>query len=184
VALLIWGFYAGGGVANVFSTSAQLQQGQAPFWSLFWPSLAANVGYWITLSLNIPDFTRYAKSQRSQVVGQAIGLPLTMTAFSFIGIAVTAATVVVFGEAVWDPVALITRIAGELPAVLILAMVIIVLAQISTNMAANVVSPLARRRVGADPSARRDARRARAPDRWALRAARRDSQRGPQAEGR
>jgi NCS1 family nucleobase:cation symporter-1 len=141
VALLIWGFYAGGGVANVFSTSAQLQQGQAPFWSLFWPSLAANVGYWITLSLNIPDFTRYAKSQRSQVVGQAIGLPLTMTAFSFIGIAVTAATVVVFGEAVWDPVVLITRIAGELPAVLILAMVIIVLAQISTNMAANVVSP-------------------------------------------
>ncbi|MDQ4128766.1 MAG: NCS1 family nucleobase:cation symporter-1 [Actinomycetota bacterium] len=141
VALLIWGFYAGGGVGNVFSTSAQLQQGQAPFWSLFWPSLAANVGYWITLSLNIPDFTRYAKSQRSQVIGQAVGLPLTMTAFSFIGIAVTAATVVVFGEAVWDPVVLITRIAGELPAVLILAMVIIVLAQISTNMAANVVSP-------------------------------------------
>jgi NCS1 family nucleobase:cation symporter-1 len=141
VALLIWGFSAGAAVGNVFSTSAQLQQGQAPFWSLFWPSLAANVGYWITLSLNIPDFTRYAKSQRSQVVGQAIGLPLTMTAFSFIGIAVTAATVVVFGEAIWDPVVLITRLASELPAVLILAMVIIVIAQISTKMAANVVSP-------------------------------------------
>ncbi len=77
IALLIWGFVAGGGISNVFSTSAQLQQGNAPFWALFWPSLAANVGYWITLSLNIPDFTRYAKSQRSQVVGQAIGLPLT-----------------------------------------------------------------------------------------------------------
>src|SRR4028119_753257 len=141
LALLIWGFSAGGGVGNVFSTSAQLQQGQAPFWSLFWPSLAANVGYWITLSLNIPDFTRYAKSQRSQVVGQAIGLPLTMTAFSFIGIAVTAATVVVFGEAIWDPVALITRPPGSIPALLVVAMIVIVLAQISTNMAANVVSP-------------------------------------------
>src|SRR5919199_1430201 len=141
LALLIWGFVAGGGIGNVFSTSAQLQQGQASFWSLFWPSLAANVGYWITLSLNMPDFTRYAKSQRSQILGQALGLPLTMTAFSFIGIAVTAATVVVFGEAVWDPVALLTRIAGPLPAVLIIAMILIAIAQISTNMAANVVSP-------------------------------------------
>jgi nucleobase:cation symporter-1, NCS1 family len=141
VALLIWGFVAGGGVGNVFSTSAQLQEGQAPFWALFWPSLAANVGYWLTLSLNIPDFTRYAKSQRSQVVGQILGLPLTMTAFSFIGIAVTAATIVVFGEAIWDPVQLVTRLTGDIPALLILAMVVIAIAQISTNMAANVVSP-------------------------------------------
>lgn len=139
--LLIWGFTAGGGIGNVFSTSAQLRQGDAPFWALFWPSLAANVGYWVTLSLNIPDFTRYARSQRSQVVGQAIGLPLTMTAFSFIGIAVTAATIVVFDEAIWDPVALVTRLATDLPLVLIAAMVIIVIAQVSTNMAANVVSP-------------------------------------------
>lgn len=141
IALLIWGFVAGGGVGNVFSTSAELQQGSAPFWALFWPSLAANVGYWVTLSLNIPDFTRYAQSQRSQMVGQALGLPLTMTAFSFIGIAVTAATIVVFGEAIWDPVALVTRLTGDIPALLILAMFIIAIAQISTNMAANVVSP-------------------------------------------
>jgi NCS1 family nucleobase:cation symporter-1 len=141
VALLIWGFIAGGGVANVFSTSAELQQGSAPFWTLFWPSLAANVGYWITLSLNIPDFTRYAKTQRSQVIGQALGLPLTMTAYSFIGIAVTAATIVVFDEAIWDPVVLVTRLTGDIPALLILAMFIIAIAQISTNMAANVVSP-------------------------------------------
>jgi NCS1 family nucleobase:cation symporter-1 len=73
------------------------------------------------------------------MVGQAIGLPLTMTAFSFVGISVTAATVVVFGEPIWDPVQLITRIAG--PVVLAVAMVVIVIAQISTNMAANVVSP-------------------------------------------
>jgi NCS1 family nucleobase:cation symporter-1 len=141
VALLVWGFTAVGGIGPVFTNSAKLQQGDAPFWALFWPSLAANVGYWITLSLNIPDFTRYAKSQRSQVIGQAIGLPLTMTAFSFIGIAVTAATIVVFGEAIWDPVQLVTQLASNLPIVLIIAMIIIVLAQISTNMAANVVSP-------------------------------------------
>jgi nucleobase:cation symporter-1, NCS1 family len=141
VALLIWGFTAGGGVGNVFAKSAELQAGQASFWALFPAALAANVGYWITLSLNIPDFTRYAKTQRSQILGQALGLPLTMTAFSFIGIAVTAATIVVFGEAIWDPVALITQLAGNLPLVLILAMIIIVIAQISTNMAANVVSP-------------------------------------------
>ena len=141
IALLIWGFTAGGGIGPVFTNSAKLQQGDAPFWALFWPSLAANVGYWITLSLNIPDFTRYAKSQRSQVIGQAIGLPLTMTAFSFIGIAVTAATVVVFGKAIWDPVALVTRLTSDIPALLILAMFVIAIAQISTNMAANVVSP-------------------------------------------
>ena len=110
IALLVWGFSAGGGVSEVFTNSAKLQQGHAPFWALFWPSLAANVGYWITLSLNIPDFTRYARTQRSQVLGQALGLPLTMTAFSFIGIAVTAATVVVFGEAIWDPVEVVTRV--------------------------------------------------------------------------
>jgi NCS1 family nucleobase:cation symporter-1 len=141
VALLVWGFVAGGGVGNVFTTSAELQQGQASFWAIFPSALAANVGYWVTLSLNIPDFTRYAKSQQSQVVGQALGLPVTMTAFSFVGIAVTSATVVVFGEAIWDPVQVVTRVAGNLPAALILAMIIIVIAQISTNMAANVVSP-------------------------------------------
>jgi NCS1 family nucleobase:cation symporter-1 len=141
VALLIWGFTAGGGVGNVFARSAELQAGQAPFWALFPAALAANVGYWITLSLNIPDFTRYAKTQRSQVIGQALGLPLTMTAFSFVGIAVTAATIVVFGEAIWNPVELVTMLTGDIPTLLILAMVVIAIAQISTNMAANVVSP-------------------------------------------
>lgn len=141
VALLVWGFSAGGGVGEVFANSARLQEGQTPFWVLFWPSLAANVGYWITVSLNIPDFTRYARNQRSQLVGQAVGLPLTMTAFSFVGIAVTAATIVVFDEAIWDPVAVITRVTGDIPALLIIAMIVIVIAQISTNMAANVVSP-------------------------------------------
>jgi nucleobase:cation symporter-1, NCS1 family len=141
VALLIWGFTVGGGVGTVFARSAELQAGQTSFWAIFPAALAANVGYWITLSLNIPDFTRYAKSQRSQVIGQAIGLPLTMTAFSFVGIAVTAATIVVFGEAIWNPVELVTRLTSGIPALLILAMFVIAIAQISTNMAANVVSP-------------------------------------------
>jgi NCS1 family nucleobase:cation symporter-1 len=139
--LLIWGFSAGDGIGNVFSASSKLVAGHDSFWSLFAPGLAANIGYWITLSLNIPDFTRFSRDQKSQVLGQSIGLPLTMTGFSFIGIAVTAATVAVYGEAIWDPVALVTRLLGDLPVLLILAMIVIVIAQISTNMAANVVSP-------------------------------------------
>src|SRR6185503_18344428 len=95
--------------------------------------------YWATLSLNIPDFTRYARSQRSQALGQALGLPATMTAFAFIGVAVTSATMVVFGEAIWDPVIVITRIGSV--AVIIFGALVVMLAQLTTNMAANVVSP-------------------------------------------
>src|SRR3954452_8975570 len=140
-ALLIWGFDAGGGIGNVFSASSKLVSDHQSFWSLFAPGLAANIGYWITLSLNIPDFTRYARDQRSQVVRQSIAMPLTMTAFSFVGIAVTAATIVIYGEAILDPVALVARLLGDLPVLLVLAMIVIVIAQLSTNMAANVVSP-------------------------------------------
>jgi NCS1 family nucleobase:cation symporter-1 len=106
---------------------------------LFPAALTANVGYWATLSLNIPDFTRYAQSQRSQALGQALGLPATMTAFAFLGVAVTSATIVIFGEAIWDPVVLIARIGS--PFVVILGALVILAAQITTNMAANVVSP-------------------------------------------
>jgi NCS1 family nucleobase:cation symporter-1 len=138
VGLLIWGFGVGG---NVFAATSQLVTDDQSFWSLFGPGLAANVGYWITLSMNIPDFTRYAKDQRSQIIGQSIAMPLTMTGFSFIGIAVTAATVKEYGEAIWDPVTLVARLLDDLPVLLVLAMVVVVIAQISTNMAANVVSP-------------------------------------------
>jgi nucleobase:cation symporter-1, NCS1 family len=91
------------------------------------------------LSLNIPDFTRYAKSQRSQALGQALGLPTTMTAFAFIGVAVTSATIVIFGAPVWDPVELVSRIGGT--GVIIFAALVVLAAQLTTNMAANVVSP-------------------------------------------
>lgn len=139
VALLWWAVDAGGGLRHVLAESTRLRQAQTPFWQLFPAALTANVGYWATLSLNIPDFTRYAKSQRSQALGQAMGLPTTMTAFAFIGVAVTSATIVVFGEAIWDPVALIARIGS--PGVIIFGAVIVMAAQLTTNMAANVVSP-------------------------------------------
>jgi NCS1 family nucleobase:cation symporter-1 len=137
--LLGWAIVRGGGLGRILSEATRLQTSHAPFWQLFPAALTANVGYWATLSLNIPDFTRYARSQRSQALGQALGLPATMTAFAFIGVAVTSATVVLFGEAIWDPVALIARI-GSAP-VIIFGALVILLAQLTTNMAANVVSP-------------------------------------------
>ena len=137
--LLAWAVVRGGGLGHILAESSRMRAGQTPFWRLFPAALTANVGYWATLSLNIPDFTRYARNQRSQALGQALGLPTTMTAFAFIGVAVTSATVVVFGEPMWDPVALIARI-GSAPAIVFGALVIM-LAQLTTNMAANVVSP-------------------------------------------
>jgi NCS1 family nucleobase:cation symporter-1 len=139
IALLMWAVNAGGGLGHILDESSRLQQTSTPFWTLFPAALTANVGYWATLSLNIPDFTRYAQSQRAQMLGQAFGLPTTMTAFAFIGVAVTSATIVVFGQAIWDPIALITRIGT--PLVIIIGAVIVLAAQLTTNMAANVVSP-------------------------------------------
>ena len=137
--LLWWAVSSTGGLGSMLAESVRLQQGHRSFWVLFPAALTANVGYWATLSLNIPDFTRYARSQRSQMLGQALGLPTTMTAFAFIGVAVTSATVVVFGEAIWDPVVLLTRIGR--PGVIVLGALVVLVAQLTTNMAANVVSP-------------------------------------------
>lgn len=137
--LLIWAANAAGGLGRVLSGVTSLQKQQSDFWTIFPGALTASVGYWATLSLNIPDFTRYARSQRSQMLGQAFGLPTTMTAFAFIGVAVTSATVIIYGEAIPDPVKLIQKF--DNPLVILFAMLVIFLAQISTNMAANVVSP-------------------------------------------
>ena len=137
--LLVWGIKNGGGLSRVLAESQKLQTGRTPFWSLFPAALTANVGYWATLSLNIPDFTRYAKSQRSQVLGQALGLPTTMTAFAFIGVAVTSATIVIFGQPIWDPVVLVSKIGNA--GVIIFSALVVLAAQLTTNMAANVVSP-------------------------------------------
>jgi NCS1 family nucleobase:cation symporter-1 len=139
IILLIWAIRNGGGLSTILAGSTKLEQGTTAFWVLFPAALTANIGYWATLSLNIPDFTRYAKSQRSQALGQALGLPGTMVLFAFIGVAVTSATIVIFGKAIWDPVELITRIGS--PAVIIFGALIVLAAQLTTNMAANVVSP-------------------------------------------
>ena len=109
------------------------------FWAFFFPALTAMIGFWATLSLNIPDFTRYAKSQRAQILGQTFGLPTTMALYSFIGVAVTSATVTIYGKPIWDPVELLSRFRD--PWVLSIAMVSLCLATLATNIAANVVSP-------------------------------------------
>jgi nucleobase:cation symporter-1, NCS1 family len=137
--LLTWAVNRGGGLGRILEESTKLQASHTPFWQLFPGALTANVGYWATLSLNIPDFSRYAQSQRAQALGQTLGLPTTMTGFSFIGVAVTSATIVIFGQAIWDPVMLISRIGS--PIVIIIGAAVVMLAQVAVNMAANVVSP-------------------------------------------
>jgi NCS1 family nucleobase:cation symporter-1 len=137
--LLVWASWRAGGLGRVLSESSALQKQQNNFWTIFPGSLTASVGYWATLSLNIPDFTRYARSQRSQMLGQALGLPLTMTAFAFIGVAVTSATLLIYGMAIPNPVDLMARFDSVL--VILFATAVIFAAQLTTNMAANVVSP-------------------------------------------
>ena len=138
VALVGWACAAAGGFGPIFAQPSRFES-PAAFWSFFGAALTAQVGFWATLSLNIPDFSRFAKNQRAQIVGQAIGLPPTMVLFSFIGIIVTSATVVVFGEAIWDPVQLLSRF--EHPLLCSLALLALMIATLSTNLAANVVSP-------------------------------------------
>ncbi len=138
LALLGWAVAKTGSFGALLGGGSRYPDG-VTFWAVFVPQLTAMVGFWATLSLNIPDFTRYARSQRAQVIGQAAGLPTTMTLFCFIGIAVTQGTIIVFGEAIWDPVVLISRL-GSTP-VIVLSLVILSIATLSTNIAANVVSP-------------------------------------------
>jgi NCS1 family nucleobase:cation symporter-1 len=97
------------------------------------------VGFWATVALNIPDFTRYAVSQKAQMVGQALGLPTAMTLYSFIGVAVTSASAVIFGQPIWDPVELLGRF--NQPIIAFVALIAILIATLNTNVAANVVSP-------------------------------------------
>jgi len=138
IALLLWAIFKVDHPAELFSTKTDYVQ-DTGFWELFFPRLTAMVGFWATLSLNIPDFTRYTKSQKSQILGQVVGLPPTMTLFSFIGIIVTGATVIIFGTAIWDPVVLVTKMGS--PTVVVISMIALLLATLSTNLAANVVSP-------------------------------------------
>ncbi|RMF83014.1 MAG: nitrate reductase, partial [Planctomycetota bacterium] len=144
LALLFWGVSQAGGFSRVFAPETVAKvRGDSPiefdFWKVFWPNLTAMVGFWATLALNIAEFSRYCRRQRDQVIGQFIGLPPTMTLYSFIGVAVSCATVVIFGEAIWDPIALLGRF--ESPVLIGFALFALTVATLTTNLAANVVAP-------------------------------------------
>jgi len=137
-ALLVWVRVKAGSFGSMLSTPSAFHS-TGEFLSVFFPSLTAMVGYWATLALNIPDFTRYAKNQGSQAWGQAFGLPVAMTLYTFVGIAVTSASTVLFGRPIWDPIELIG--AFHEPFVAFAAMIAILVATLSVNIGANVVSP-------------------------------------------
>ena len=145
LALLWWAAGAAGGIGPVLAQADALGAGapRGPFLKLFIPWVTAMVGFWATLSLNIPDFTRYARSQNDQVVGQALGLLTTMPLFAFIGVAVTSATVVLYGTAIWNPVDLLARLTQQTgnPLLGIAALVALLVATLTTNIAANIVAP-------------------------------------------
>ncbi len=136
--LLAYMTHKAGGFGPMLAAPSKFRSTGA-FLHFFFPMLTAMVGYWATLSLNIPDFTRYAKSQDSQIVGQAFGLPVAMTLYSFIGIACTSASTVVFGEAIWSPITLLGRF--HQPVVAFVALISILIATLNVNIGANVVSP-------------------------------------------
>jgi nucleobase:cation symporter-1, NCS1 family len=138
LALLWWAASAAGGFGPIFDRPSRFQTTGA-FLAVFVPSLTAMVGFWATLALNIPDLSRYARSQRAQVWGQLLGLPTTMTLFAFIGVAVTSASGVIYGEPIWDPVQLLSRL--ESPALVLVALGALLIATLTTNVAANVVAP-------------------------------------------
>src|SRR5258705_2284029 len=137
LALLFWAISAANGLGPILEQPSKLQG--TSFWNFFFPALTGMVGFWATLSLNIPDFTRYAKSQKAQIRGQVIGLPTSMTLFAFIGVVVTSATAIIYGSTEWDIVKLAGKFENKI--VITFAMIGIVISTLATNIAANIVSP-------------------------------------------
>ncbi len=136
--LLSWAFIKAEGLSALLSSPSQFQTTKE-FWRFFFPALTGIVGYWATLSLNIPDFTRYAKNQRAQILGQSFGLPTTMTLIAFTGVVVTMASFIIYGEYIWNPVDLVSKFSNKF--VILFSMLIICLATLAMNVAANVVAP-------------------------------------------
>lgn len=139
-----WAYVAADGFGSMFAQESAFREGgplEGKFWKTFLPLLNGNIGFWGTLALNIPDFTRYAKSQRDQIVGQAAGMPTTMGLYAFIGVAVTSVSTVIFNvkDPIWDPEEVLERIGN--PTVLVVGMGSLCLATLATNIAANVVGP-------------------------------------------
>src|SRR5436853_2419257 len=123
--LLGWAYINAGGLGPMLSAPSKFAS-TADFLKFLIPALNGTVGFWATISLNIPDFTRFARSQREQAIGQALALPTTMTLYAFIGIVVTSATVVIYGTAIWDPVQLLSRFHS--PVAVVISLIAILLA--------------------------------------------------------
>ena len=141
LALLAWAYTRADGFGPLLSAPSQFVEGGAKagqFWALFWPSFTAMAGYWSGLAMNIPDFTRFARSQKDQFIGQSLGLPLPQAGLAFVGVAVTSATVVIYGKPIWDPVDLAGRLEGLAVAI---GLAIITIDTLCVNLAANVVGP-------------------------------------------
>src|SRR6266542_1199046 len=136
--LLVWMYRKADGLGPILSQPSKLGWG-GDFWPVFFPALMGMIAFWSTLSLNMPDFTRFGGSQRQQVLGQILGLPTTMTFFSLIAVLITSATVVVYGQAIWDPIVLTGKFSNSF--VIVFALFTLVVATLSVNVAANVVSP-------------------------------------------
>lgn len=139
--LVGWALTHAGGFGSMMSMPSKFVDGgekAGQFWIVFWPSLTAMVGFWATLALNIPDFTRFARSQRDQIVGQTIGLPVPMGLLALMSVIVTSATVVIYGKAIWDPVDLASRFTGIGVG---LALLVLTLDTMCCNLAANLVGP-------------------------------------------
>lgn len=136
-ALVVWAFVQADGFGPLFAQGSKLEGGE--FWTLYGASVTGLIGVWSTLVLNIPDFTRFSRSQKDQMIGQTIGLPVTAVVFSFMSILITSGTVAAFGTAIADPVELLIRLDSTL--VLILGGIALLIATLSVNVAANVVSP-------------------------------------------
>jgi nucleobase:cation symporter-1, NCS1 family len=137
-ALLVWALREAHGLGPLLAQPGRFKT-FGEFLPAFVPSLTAMIGYWATLSLNMPDFTCFGRSQREQMIGQVVALPTTMSVFAAMGVLITSATVIIFGEAIWDPVKLVGRFSS--PGVVMVSMFTVVVATLSVNIAANVVSP-------------------------------------------
>src|SRR4029077_3396445 len=137
-ALLWWAVTKANGLGPLLAQPGKFRTFQE-FWPVFVPSLTAMIGFWATLSLNMPDFPRFGRSQREQIVGQVVALPTTMSLFAAMGVMITSATAIIYGQAIWDPVQLVGKFSS--PIVVAISMFTVVVATIAVNIAANVVSP-------------------------------------------
>ncbi|HEY7287378.1 MAG TPA: NCS1 family nucleobase:cation symporter-1 [Vicinamibacterales bacterium] len=136
--LLWWAIRTANGLGPLLSQPGKYRT-LGEFWPVFVPSLTAMIGFWATLSLNMPDFTRFGRSQREQMVGQVVALPTTMSLFAAMGVVITSATAIIYGQAIWDPVQLVGKFSS--PMIVAISMFTVVVATIAVNIAANVVSP-------------------------------------------